>query len=264
MPFVSFYIGNPENYFKDPNDKQLQDIHSIRIQESSSVADGFTTIDTVKFQHGQNYVGTHKASDDYANRFYRLEFISDPSVDDPTTIRTYLRTEPILPEELATIVDDIRDWLGDTDINNPAFSDTEYLQAIKFALRQWRGDRNIAKIEDQDKYPIQLLVREQFANILAYDHAKYYELSTPTHKLNKWEIGAHFIEVAENYRKQFETYAKRLNMQSGGFNEDNIISQMPAVNVGTAKRFSRTGGYYITKREASHRRLEFFRPPSEV
>ena len=264
MSYINFYIGNPENFFKDPNDERLRDLHSVRIKESSNLATGYEVVDTVKLQHGSSYVATHQASEDYINKYYRLEFISDPNVDDEDDITVYFTTEPVLPEVIANVVDDVREWLGDTDLDDPAFEDHEYLQTIRFALRQWRGEKNLTKISEEDMYPLQLLVREAYANILAYDHAKYRELKTPTHSLNKWEIGQHYAAVAESLRSQFEAYARRLNMGSGGYNEDMIITQMPSPKVSTAIRRSRTQGIKITNQKPYFRQRRFIDYPDET
>lgn len=244
MAFAKFYIGNPMSRTLDPKLQIPDNIHSIEIRESDSFNGVYTTIDTVRIPTAERggYIETWNASEEWFHKWYQIQFISDPAVDPVTK---YATSEPIVPESTAEIVDSIRDWLGDTDLNAPAWSDIEYIQSIRFALRQLKGERNAGNIQEWDIVPLQLLVREIYANAIAYDHARYYQLQAPAATLDKSQIMAHYLQVAADCRAQYDAYSKRLNMESGGYNDDQVISQMPAPNVVNMKRFSRNTGLEV-------------------
>ena len=249
MAYVQFYTGNPDEFIVDRETDANRNIHSVQILESPSANTGFSVIDTVKFIPTSRYVESTKASDEFLYRFYKLQFIQDPLLNAASNL-IVLASGLIYPEMLSSIVDVIREQIYDTDLDNPAFTDDEYVQSIRFALRQWKGHSNLNRIEDQDIPPILLLVQEMLANRLMNDFAKYYALKTPTVQLDKWEIGDHYRTIAQNLRDQFEAYSRRLNMQNGGYDDDMVISQMPSAKMETVRRYSRTAGKYITKKEA--------------
>lgn len=264
---IKFYTGDLSQYVLHPDVPQPEmadpgvsfqsantgrrDLHSIRVYESESFDGVYTLIDTVRIQPGADYIYAQNASSDYLHRWYRLEFVTDPDGAEVTTLG---RTEPVVPEDIATLVDDVRDWLGDTDPANPAWSERHYIQNIRTAVKQHIGNQNLSYVRDDDIVPIQLLVREIYAMAIAYDHAKYYELQAPAATLDKSQIMAHYLQVAEGLRQQYDAMRGRLNLQSGGYGDDGVINQMPAPNVVNAKRYSKTTGREVSSIGPSRRR----------
>lgn len=254
MAYLRFYIGN--EFLVDFSTRRDNAVQAVQILESSSYSDQYQVIETKSIEPGMDYIETWNASDEYLNRWYRFQFIGDPLAD---PIVKYGVTDPVLPEILNDIVDTVRSYFGDTDLDNPAWTDKEYLQAVKFALRQWKGDKNVNSIHEEDIVPIVLLVKEQFANVIAYDHSKYYQLNNGSGAtLDKSQIAANYREMATSLQSQFRAYAQRLNMESGGYNDQKIITQVPHAKMITASRKSRTGGRYVSSAEAPYKRTEFF------
>lgn len=271
MATVKFYTGVLKNYAHDGDDTTLvqgpgdtlipewsRDLHSIRVLEADSFDGAYTEIAVVKIQPAADHIFASGASDQYLQKWYRLEFITDPSAEEITILG---RTDPVVPEDLMSVVDRIRSWLGDVDVDSPAWPDQHYVETIRFAMKQHRGDRNMTFLRDDDIVPIQLLVRESFCMVIAYDHAKYYEMKAPAAVLDKSQIMSHYLEVARGIREEYEAIQKRLNLGSGGYDDQMIINQMPAPNVVNAKRFSRTAGIEVDNIGPSrYRRREFFFP----
>lgn len=239
---VKFFVGDIKDFEKEFSTKSPNGLHSIRVLESDTFDGNYVTIDTQKVNPSAQYIITDRAADDFTFKWYRLEFIGDPAAN---PVVSYGKSEPIVPEVIATIIDDVRSWLGDTDLTKPAWLDSEYVQMIRFSFLQYKGERNLTFIRDEDVYAIQLLVREACASTIAYDHAKYYLLQTPSAQLDKGQISVHYNAVAAAIRDQYTAYERRLNRQSGGYNEDGVITQMPAPLVTDAVRFSRTGGFRV-------------------
>lgn len=254
MAYLRFYIGN--EFLTDFSTRRDNAVQAVQILESVSYGDNYQVIETKSIEPGMDYIETWNASDEYLNRWYRFQFIGDPLADEITKFGV---TDTVLPEILNDIVDKVREYFGDTNLDDPAWTDREYLQAIKFALRQWKGDRNVNSIKEEDVYPITLLVQEQFAATIAYDHSKYYQLNNGSGAtLDKSQIAVHYRSQIETLRGLFQSYAQRLNMESGGYNDDKIITQVPHAKMITASRYSRTGGRYVSSEKPPYKRTEFF------
>lgn len=257
MAYLRFYVGN--EFLQDFATQRDNAVQAVQILESASYADNYQVIETKSIEAGMDYIETWNASDEFLNRWYRLQFIGDP-LDDP--IVKFGVTEPVFPEVINDIIDNVREYFGDTNLDNPAWTDKEYLQAIKFALRQWKGEKNVRFIHDEDVIPIVLLVKEQFANIIAYDHSKYYQLNNGSGaSLDKAQIAQNYREMAATLQAQIRAYTERLNMNSGGYNDEKIITQMPHVKTITASRFSRVTGRRVSRDRQPYRRTNFFGPP---
>lgn len=264
MAYLRLYVGDVKDYLVDRITSIPLNIHSIRILESSSYADGYSTIDDVPVNIQSEYVETHKADYDNRNRWYKIRYISDPSVN-PVTV--FAETEPLLPETLSECVNTLRQWMGDYDSGKedwvPAWNDMEYIQSIRFALKQHKGTINLSEINDEDWLPIQLLVRSHFSNIIAYDHAKYYRLQVASANMDKSEIQRNYQSYAQEADRQYREIANRLNLESGGYGTDGVINQMPAPNVTEITRLSRTTGLHVQSSRPTYigrRRTSRFRP----
>ena len=206
----------PEMFFQVEG--TFRNIQSIRLLEGDSYDGDYTPIYTTRVNTGTKYIIAENLSDDFlTSKWYRLEYLAPPNEDGTEDL--IARTNGVVPEVLAEIVDDTRSWLGDTDTDSPAWTDKEYVQAIRFALKQYKGEENLTFISDDDVVPIQHLVRENFSMAIAYDHAKYYALQAPTASLDKSQIMSHYLEVVSGLREQYNAYSTRLNLNSGGYND---------------------------------------------
>lgn len=266
MARVKFYIGDVREHIRRLDVPETrQDLKFIRVSESDSFDGTYTVIDTVQINFGELYIYSDGASDDYLYRWYKLEFISDPNAVNPDTglpveaPHIYGTTDAVVPETVACIVDDIREWLGDTDLTNPAWPDKHYVHTIRFAIKQHKGEKNLTFIGDEDTVPIQILVRQEYALAIAYDHAKYYKLEAPAATLDKSQIMTHYLEMVKALDEHYREISRRLNLDGGGYDDRNIITQLPAPNVVDAIRFSRTTGTRVKGIFPSkYRRQEYF------
>lgn len=220
---------------------EILDIHSVKVLEGLSLNGTYSEIETLKIDARQtNFVSVSQYQSP-AN-WFKLVFV-DPDGAELAT------TDPLVAEEIGTIVDDVRAEIGDTDSDNPAFSDDEYLRRVRLAMRRYKGEKNLSYIEEQDIPVIALLVRADICRVIAYDHAKYYALAAATAQLDKWQIGEHYLRVAQELEAYWDRLKVDLGLSSGGVNNDGIITEMPAINVATATRYSKSvgGNVYSSK-----------------
>ena len=274
MKELRFYIGDVavklyETYVGSPNP-----LDRIELQESESFDRDYTVIETFPANYSSEFLITKKASDLWASRWYRILWVGRNAPTEPVPHTgenvqilsgqeyIYGDTGPIVPEEIQSILDDIRMHMGDTDLENPAWKDREYVQHIRFALRQFKGSANIAKIRDEDIVPIVLICRIAFANILSYDHAKYYALQAPGVTLDKSQIHSHYSQVARDLQESYDNIAKRLGLDAGGQNEKNVITTMPKPMEGETIRWSNYRNGYVELNPGGMNRRRFFREPS--
>lgn len=264
MAFLRLYVGDIGEHLKDRVTGIPLNVHSVRILESKSYSEGYEIIDEIKVSLSTQYVETGNADFDNLNYWYKLRYISDPSV---TPVTFFAETEPLLPEPISNCVNTLREWMGDYDSGKddwiPAWTDPEYLQTIRFALKQHKGTVNLSHINDEDWLPIQLLVRSHFSNIIAYDHAKYYRLQVATATMDKSDIQKNYQSYAMESDRQYKEIASRLNLESGGYGSDGVINQMPAPNIVEMSRLSRTTGLQVFSSRPTyigHRRSSRFRP----
>jgi hypothetical protein len=248
MAKTRFYLGDFQQYFRDKETQSSTRFYKIHLMEGSGYDSGYVHIDTIFPTPGKEFVETTKVSDDFLNKWYRFEFFGKSEDEKDFKLGV---SEPTVPEDLGSILDDVRGMLGDTNIASPAFSDREYINSIRFALKQYKGDKNFTNIREEDIIPIQLLVRIEFCMIIAYDHAQYYALQAPSASLDKSQIMNHYLEMARSLENHYDSIANRLGISSGGKNNDGIIHEMPAPNVGNMKRFSATSGLFVDNIEPS-------------
>lgn len=250
MKPAKFYLGNLEHLKeKYPN------INTIKLYESTESADdGWKEIfseSIYNYPTGKDFLVVNVQSD-YAFRWYKFEYWAIN--EDKSIVEKIAESHPTIPEAIGEIVDQLRGWMGDTDDENPAFEDQEYIHAIRSALIEYKGDKNLSYIHDTDVIPIKLLVQIQFALQIAYDHSKYYALATPGAQLNKYEIAEHYTSMAETLQNQYDKFAKRTNREGGGYNDKNIITQFPGIKVSDVSFFSRYTGTFVSM----HRRPKYY------
>lgn len=245
---IKLFLGDVGSYLVRKFEKTPLDIHSIQILECESQNSPGNVIDTIKFMPGTSYVETHNAASNNDELWYRVRFVSDPETD---PMRIFGETEYLLPENIAGLIDEVRSWLGDYDPTGedaswePVYSDQHYLQIIRYALMRHKGIKNISLLRPEDWIPVKILVMIEYANDIAFDYSKYYNLTAPGNaSLNLSEVKTHYLETAEALRNNYREITKSYNMDGGGYDEDGNISQMPAIQEGTLYRYSRAKGRY--------------------
>jgi hypothetical protein len=235
-----YFSGSPDlDSFRATSGRPvLQDVHSVDVAECASLKGTYIFREKVKIAaQDQNYIEVFKHHDP-AN-WFQLTF----KKADDTTIAT---TEPLVSEVVGTVIDTIRADIGDTDLQDPAFSDEEYMQKIRFAMRRYKGEKNLSFIEEEDYPVIALLTRIDIANIIAYDHAKYFALQAPEAQLDKSQVMNHYLQVAQGLEEYWAKIKRDLGLGSGGRNSDSIITELPSPNVVTATRMSFRAGRIIS------------------
>jgi hypothetical protein len=244
---VRIYVGLKE-YFKqdipaesfrnDVERPSLRNIHSINVLEGTSLDGTFTKVETVKLAaQAVDYIEVHMYRD--PADWFKLEFI-DPEG------KVLATTEPLVSEIVGSIVDKVRFDIGDTNLDDPAFTDAEFLQKIRLAVRRYKGEKNLSMITEDDLPVIGLLTRIDIASTIAYDHAKYFALQAPEAQLDKSQIMNHYFEVVTRLEEYWAKLKGDLGLGSGGRNDANIISEMPAPNVVTVSRVSMRSGRRVT------------------
>lgn len=242
MAKTRFYLGDFAQYFKTRETQSPTKFYKINLMEGTGYDSGFIHVDTIFPVPGKEFIETNKVSEDFLNKWYRFEFFGKDSEDNDIKLGV---SEPTVPEDIGTVLDDVRNILGDTNLDSPAFTDKEYITSIRFALKQYKGDKNFTNVREEDIIPIQILVRIEFCMFIAYDHAKYYALQAPSATLDKSQIMSHYLEMARSLGSHYDTIANRLGIAYGGKNNDGIIHEMPAPNVGNAIRYSATSGIRV-------------------
>lgn len=246
-----FTAGEPElsSFRADAGRPVLQNVHTIGVAEGASLKGPFTHIEDVKLKSRDvNYIEVNAYKD--PSNWFQLSF-KDP---DGKVLAT---SEPLVSEVTGGIIDIIRADLGDTNLDSPAFTDAEYMQKIRLAMRRYRGERNLTFIEEEDYTVIALLTRIDICNIIAFDHAKYYALQAPEAQLDKSQVMNHYLEVARALEEYWNRLKVDLGLDSGGRNSDNIISELPAPQVATATRMSFRAGRLITSTDPKYRPNRF-------
>lgn len=232
MKELRFYIGDVAVRLYETYAGAEVPLDRIEIQESDNFDTGYTTIESYPAGIKNEYLTTKHGSDTWVQKWYRIHWLSK----DGTQI--FGDSGPIVPEEIQRLLDDVRMHMGDTNIDNPAWSDREYVQHIRFALKQYKGSANIATVKDEDIIPVVLLCRIAFANILSYDYAKYYALQAPGATLDKSQIHSHYSQVARDLQDSYDNIARRLGLSEGGQNDGHHITTMPAPLEGDTERWS--------------------------
>lgn len=261
MAELKFYIGNVLDQLKDPADGTSYKISAVRIEEADYYDGTYTPIDTVRITPDDTFVWTRNGSAEFLDKWYQLVFVGKDSNGNDVDRG---KTNPVVPEFVAQLVDSIRAFFQDTNLENPAWEDKEYIAAIRFAAKQYKGEKNLTYVREEDLIPIQLLVRIEFALIIAYDHAKYYALQAPSATLDKSQIQAHYLDVARNIEDHYNNLTRRLGMGSDGvgIDDNGVQTQYPAPNIVAMKRFSYTAGIYTSSIEPTAKtRTTFFSDP---
>lgn len=234
-----YFVGQQEQstFRAETGRPQLQDVHSVDVAECTSLKGTYVFIENVKITaQDQNYIDVFKHKD--PSNWFQLTF----KKPDGAVIAV---TEPLVSEIIGTTLDTIRADIGDTNLDSPAFTDEEYMNKIRLAMRRYKGEKNLSFVEDEDYTVLALLTRIDLANIIAFDHAKYFQLQAPEAQLDKSQVMNHYLEVARGLEEYWGRIKKDLGLDSGGRNASGVISEMPMPNVVTATRMSFRAGRLI-------------------
>jgi hypothetical protein len=109
------------------------------------------------------------------DKAFQYFFINKNKIEsDCPAVVAYSNT--VFPEITSGIIDKVRAWVGDVQPEedcaeeekevewNPVWTDEDYLGAIKNALTQYKGVRDVNFIRDSDTPAIRLLVQEYFGD----------------------------------------------------------------------------------------------------
>lgn len=219
---------NTVRIFYDLPDKADFDSHSIEVYELASPKDVGTLIDTVRVTPGVDYIETEEATSQYSWFKLRIKNADSTAFSDAL---------PVLGEKAFEKIYSIREAVNDTNLENPAFSDVEIMNKIRLSAMRLNAIKNISSIAERFWPIIELLVRIDICNVLAFDFAKYLKLEIPGGPtLSKDELYKHYIEVA----KALEEYYSKIKADaegeiSGAGDGDTSIG---AVTVSDATRMS--------------------------
>lgn len=233
-----FYFGVAN--FQVLKDKYPEATH-IRLLESDSdnpENSFFTQIDSIPLA-AVDYFETDNAAEAQLHKWYKFEICSE------SPYMSFGYTAVILPETLADLIDQIREWIGDTNIEKLVWLDQNLMQMIRFAVKQYKSNMNLTYISEQDVIPTKLLVQKELCIDIAYNHAKYYALTTPQVQLDKSQIMDHYLRVANEIENHYQSISKRLNMESGGYDEKGIINNMPSPKISDATYFDYNLGQFV-------------------
>ena len=173
------------------------DSYAIRVYELNSPQAEGTLIDTIIINPLVSYVETENAVSEFS--WFKLEIINQDESE------TLLAEDPILGEVAAGRVVRVREAIKDTKRGDPAFSDQELVEKLRFAAMRLNNIKNLSTIEEKFWPIIELLARIEICSILAFDFAKYIKLEIPGGPtLAKDELYTHYIRVMEQLQKYYD------------------------------------------------------------
>ena len=127
--------------------------------------------------------------------------------DESATLKS---SESVLGERAYTKIQSVRDAINDT-ASIPAFTNSELMYKMRLAAMRLNGVQNLSSIQEKYWPIVELLVRIDICNVLAFDYAKYTRLEIPGGpSLEKDELYQHYIEVA----KSLEEYYSKIKIDT--------------------------------------------------
>ena len=149
-------------------------------------------------------------------------------------------SNPVLRDDIASIVDSVRESLNDVNQNDPAFKDEEYWLKIREANRRIRGTETIAGLKDSDISILMILVKGSCAQDLAYDSAKYTKIQLPEGLiLNKGDRVNYYLKIAEACERQFNSIMGTLKNESGALFDTPTLEVLEAHTDDVFKHYGR-------------------------
>lgn len=143
------------------------------------------------------------------------------------------RSDPILGEEIDKVILAVRTAMDDMNVDNPAFTDDEFLGMIRLAIRRFKGNSQSINLSSDNMAAIILLVRISSCYVLAYDASKFTKLELPDGiVLNKGERVKHYLAVAKALEKHYENLMSDLGGSAKPEDlEDFVLAGTPSFEV---------------------------------
>ncbi len=217
---IYFDTSSLEEAFQEEfGEDAVLDIVTFNVYESSSKDGTFALIDNVDFDPRKGFIETDKQTS--LDFWFRLAFIDSQAVESE-------QSDPTLAENILRIIDNVIGELGDTDRNQPAFSDEEYLSMIRNSFGRISTSPNMVKLAESREYVIALLVRTQACFKLAYRNAGRYPIELPDGlETDKGKRVDHYINLA----KALEAQWREMKKDFGSVDEEGELTGTPKMQV---------------------------------
>lgn len=217
---IYFDVGSLEEAFKEAfGEDAVLDIVSFNVYESSSKDGTFTLVENVDFDPRKEFVETSQQTS--LDFWFRLAWVDSSSVESELS-------DPTLAENIARIIDSVIAELGDTDRNQPAFTDDEYLSMIRNSYGRISSSPNMVKLAESREYTVALLVRTQACFKLAYRNAGRYPIELPDGlKTDKGKRVDHYLDIA----KALEAEWREMKRDFGSVDEEGELTGTPKMQV---------------------------------
>lgn len=201
------------------------DIQYVRVFSSNTISGSFLHLEDIPYNPFNNYVDVE--SDAY---YFKIAFIVGGK-------QTEL-SSAVIPEDIGMIVNIVSTDLGDTNRDEPAFSDDEYVMKIRLAVKVLKGTETVDSLTDSDMDIICKLVMKSCCYVLAYDNARYTKLTLPDGiSLSKGERVKQYLSIVKALEDELNYL---LNSFSGNDVSDfNVISsKRQSYFSGVSKRYN--------------------------
>ena len=199
------------------------DSYQIEIKELSSPSDKGVVIDTIRINPSLDYVEVNNITSEYS--WFKLTILN----------REGERREAknaILSEKTSLKITEIRKSVKDTNSTDPAFSDNELLNKMRLAAMRLNNIRNLSSIHDKFWPIVELLVRIDICNVLAYDYAKYLKLEIPGgSSLSRDELYQHYIDVANSLQRYYENIKKDSESELSSAGDGEVLDSVQISNL---------------------------------
>lgn len=171
------------------------DSYEIEVRELSSPQDKGTVIGTFRINPDLDYIEINRATSEYS--WFKLTILDRKG-------KKLESKSAILGEKTSVKINQIRESIKDTSKTAPAFSDDELMNKMRLAAMRLNNIHNLSSIPDKFWPIIELLVRIDVCNVLAFDYAKYLKLEIPGGpSLSREELYEHYINVADSLQKYY-------------------------------------------------------------
>jgi len=218
-------------YYDAEEIKEL-DVLYIDILEALSLSSSYGVIDRVVYNSNDDYVTTNNDTD-IAN-YFKLSYIGSDGGE-------IAISSPIISEEITTLIDSVRQEIGDTNLGAPAFSDEEIISKFRSAAKKHSNKRNLSTVRDDEWSLVMILVRIDCAFALAYDNARFYRLQLPGGlEIDKGDRSEHYLNVAKGLQRYYNDLMNR-----NVLNDDGYVSNLPKIEVSTCSVQSVQTGEWV-------------------
>jgi len=193
---IYFDVKDIETAYKELNgDEAVLDIVSFKVYESSSKGGTYKLIDTVPYDSKLSYVETLFFSD--MGNWYKLSYISGDGSESSLS-------EPTISEEISNLIDNIIIDMQDTDRDNPAFNEEQYISKIRDAYGRLTQEDNLSYLREKHFGMISLLTRISCCYDLAYRNSGNFPIGLPDGiSIDKGARVEHYLSIARGLENQY-------------------------------------------------------------